>query len=94
MKTPTTALQRKLTKRGKYGLGVTLDKRFLTRHGLEAGDTVSIFEHPSRADVLCIQVARKATKPKPKTVYARTRKDTDKTKPTKGTKRHGCCGPK
>lgn len=67
MKTPTTALKRKLIKRGQgsYSLAVTLDSRFCARHGLESGDTVSIFEHPSRADILCVQVDRKARRSKP-----------------------------
>lgn len=51
-------LKRKLSKRGRYGLGVVLDSRFCQRHSLKVGDAVEMFDHPTKKDVLCIQVIR------------------------------------
>jgi len=50
-----TILPRKLSRRGQYGLGVVLDRRWCILHGLEPGDTVNLFWHSSRKDILLVQ---------------------------------------
>jgi hypothetical protein len=52
----TYTLKRKLSQRGRYGLGIVLDSRFCQRHGLKVGDTVEMFDHPTKKDVLCIRI--------------------------------------
>ena len=43
-----------VAKRGSYGFGITLDKRICQKFGIQVGDQVEQFEHPTRKGVICI----------------------------------------
>lgn len=55
-------LIRRLTQRGRYSLGIAVDKRWCSRHQLTLGDEVEMFEHPTKPEILCLRVRKRRQK--------------------------------
>jgi len=54
-----TKSTRTLSRRGRYGLSVTVDIYWSRKMKLKPGDQVTTFVHPKNPKILCIEVPKK-----------------------------------
>lgn len=50
--------KRKVSQRGNYGLGITLDSVWCQYHGVKAGDTVITYPHKTKSNILVVEIPR------------------------------------
>ena len=55
----TKKVQRRLSRRGAYALGVVVDVDFRTEFDLQPGDAVLVYRHARNKRIMCVEIPAK-----------------------------------